>query len=412
MTERTEAKDRRSVFVLDDDADFREGLVEALQAEGYEVSAAGDVREVEVAALGKADVLLLDLALRTSDGFSVLAPLSRLPRPPGVIFISGSGEELLRVAGDLGRSCGLDVLGFREKPVDLDDLLQLLRRPAPERWVQDEECRHNRARLRRALVDALADRRLEVMFQPLVNARDLSFAGAEALLADQLAGFGAVRPPELIAVAQETPELLVELTHQVLEAAARLCAAWSRAGWDAQMSVNMPVDVLLVPDAVPRIVDLVTRSGADPRKLILELTEDALYDRSADALAALARLRLAGFGLALDDVGQRQSSLMQLANLPVTEIKIDLELMQHARQWAKPRRIIASLAALGHQLGLKVVAEGVETAQDLERARAKGIDYIQGFLVSPKRSASDIVAMLESLPSVTSSFTEAQCVAV
>nr|WP_281493701.1 EAL domain-containing protein [Ancylobacter koreensis] len=287
-----------------------------------------------------------------------------------------------------------------------------MRRPAQERAASRKEAHHSAARIRRALKEVLAGRKLSVMFQPLVDAKNLSFVGAEALLGNELAGFGTVRPPDIIAAAQETPEMLIELSYQVLEAAARLCADWTAAGWDGQVSVNMPLDVLLGADAVPEIVALVRRQGIEPQKVILELTEDALYDHSNEALAALARLRLAGFGLALDDVGQRQSGLMQLANLPVTEIKIDLELMRHAREWVKPRSIIASLSALGHQLGLKVVAEGVETAEDLARARRKGVDYIQGYLISPKRPAEDIMAMLGSLPSATSSLAEVQRVTV
>lgn len=402
----------RSVFILDDDADFRDGLAEALRAEGYTVREAGDAREIDAEVLGQSDLLLLDLALPATDGFGMLQPLARLPRPPGVIFISGSGEELLRVARDLARASGLDVLGFLEKPVELEDLLRLMRQPSHVRAASRQEAQHSCARIRQALKNVLATRTLSVMFQPLVDANDLSFVGAEALLGNELAGFGAVRPPDIIAAAHETPEMLIDLSYQVLEAAARLCATWTAAGWDGQVSVNMPLEVLLGPDAVPEIVALVKGQGIAPQKVILELTEDALYDHSTEALSALARLRLAGFGLALDDVGQRQSGLMQLANLPVTEIKIDLELMRHAREWVKPRSIIASLAALGHQLGLKVVAEGVETAEDLARARCKGIDYIQGYLISPKRPAEDIMAMLGSLPSATSSLAEVQRVTV
>jgi len=402
----------QSVYVLDDDPDFREALMEALAAEGYSVDGAGDPGDDKAATFAGVDILLLDLAFQATNGFDLLVPLASLPRPPSVIFISGNGEELLRVAGDIGRQSGLNVLGYLQKPLELEDLLKLLRLPIRTEVRTNAECPHSRARIRRALIDGLARRQISVMFQPLVSARDLSFIGAEALLGNELVGFGPVRPPDIIEAAQGSPDLLIELSHQVLDAAAQLCARWTAAGWDAQISVNMPIEMLIVADAVPQIVRIVEAHGISPQKVVLELTEDAIYHHSTNALSALARLRLAGFGLALDDMGQRQSGLMQLANLPVTEIKIDLELMRQAREWAKPRRIIASLATLGHQLGLKVVAEGVETVEDLERARRNGIDYIQGFLVSQKRPAEDIMATLESLPSVSSPFIQAGRVAV
>ncbi len=143
-----------------------------------------------------------------------------------------------------------------------------------------------------------------------------------------------------------------------------------------------------------------------PRQIILELTEDAIYFTSPQALAAIAQLRLAGFGVALDDVAQRQSGLLQLSNLPVTEIKIDLELLRQARQWDKARWIFTSIADLGHRLGLTVVAEGVESLDDLALARRASVDYIQGYLVSRKRPLSELLAMQTMLGSTCEPWVE------
>lgn len=132
--------------------------------------------------------------------------------------------------------------------------------------------------------------------------------------------------------------------------------------------------------------------------MIFELTEDSIYDSSTDALAVLARLRLAGFGLSLDDVGRRQSGLLQVANLPITEVKIDLEILAQARRWAKSRSIFGSIAELGRRLGLSVVAEGVKTRDDLALVRSLPVDYVQGFLVSRKRLLPDLLAMLAACP--------------
>ncbi|MBS9479334.1 EAL domain-containing response regulator [Ancylobacter radicis] len=383
-----------SFFVLDDDADFREGLIEALTAAGCSVEGAGDPSAVPLASFANADILLLDLALPATDGFGMLAPLACLPNPPSVIFISGNGEELLRAAGDLGRLTGLAVLGTLEKPIEIGELLRLARQPPPVPAASPRQRAADRARIRTAVTGALAQRALPVMFQPLARAGDLSFVGAEALLGNQLDGFGPVSPLQIIAALEEVPQMIIELSYQVLDSAAALCARWCAAGWEGSVSVNMPLQVLVTTDAVSRISTIVAKYGVPPHMVVLELTEDAIYHNYASALTALARLRLAGFGLALDDVGQRQSGLMQLARLPVTAIKIDLELLRQARDWAKPRRIIASLSGLGHQLGLKVVAEGVETWEDLERVRKLGVDYVQGFLISHKEPASGIMEIL------------------
>jgi EAL domain-containing protein (putative c-di-GMP-specific phosphodiesterase class I) len=110
----------------------------------------------------------------------------------------------------------------------------------------------------------------------------------------------------------------------------------------------------------------------------------------------LARLRMAGFGLALDDVGRRQSGLLQLSALPVTEIKIDLQIVRDARTWTKARNIFASIAELGRKLGIKVVAEGVEFPEDLNLARTFPIDYVQGYLISPKCPLPELLRMLSA----------------
>ncbi|MBS7538418.1 EAL domain-containing response regulator [Ancylobacter lacus] len=385
---------KQSFYVLDDDADFRLDLGEALEAESCDVASAADPAAVDMARLAAADILLLDLAMPTLDGIGMLERLSALPRRPALIFISGSGEELLRTAATLARSRGLVVLGALQKPFAPQDVLALACRhgnPVAERPAAGTA---DLALVRRALASALDEGTVPVLFQPLAACENLVPVGAEALLSDDLPGFGPIPPWQLVLAAEEDPALMIRLSHHVLQVASRTCALWRQRGGDGFVSVNMPLHVFTAPRAVAEISAIVEQAGTPASHVMLELTEDALYDSSNEALEALARLRLAGFGLALDDVGKRQSGLLQLANLPVTEMKIDLEFMRQARIWTKPRSIFGSLAELGHELGLKVVAEGVETAEDWELARACKVDYVQGFMISRKRPAEDIITLL------------------
>ncbi|OYW34415.1 MAG: hypothetical protein B7Z45_07610 [Azorhizobium sp. 12-66-6] len=213
------------------------------------------------------------------------------------------------------------------------------------------------------------------------------------LLANELPGFGPVLPYDIVKAAGSAG-LLTALTHEILRSAVAGCEKWRNAGWDGVVSVNLPLDVVLQPGAVDAMAAIVHEGGLGPGSVMFELTEDQLYDSSSDALNALARLRLAGFGLALDDVGQRQSGLLQLVNLPVTEIKIDLEILHQARAWGKAKNIFGSLADIGRRLGVSVVAEGVETQEDLQLVRANGVEYVQGFLVSGKRPIDEFLAVL------------------
>lgn len=386
----------RTFFILEDDPDFREDLAEALIMDGHTVASAESVQGADPAAVAGCDILLLDLALPCIDGIGMLCRLKDLPHPPSLIFMSGSGEELLGAASALARNDGLRVLGTLAKPFALEDVVAL----ASEADL-DRTARHAAPAapplafetLLPPLRAAVRDGTLPVLFQPILTSDHMRFAGAEALLGNELPGYGPVMPKDMVAAAAIDPRLLRDLTLFVLKRAISACKAWETASDTAHVSVNVPLTVLEETGIVGTILTMVQDAGASARQIVLELTEDEIYATSHAALGAIAQLRLAGFGVALDDVAQRQSGLLQLSSLPVTEIKIDLELLRQARRWGKARSIFLTLADLGHRLGLKVVAEGVESLDDLMLARSASVDYIQGYIVSRKRPLSELLAL-------------------
>lgn len=385
----------RSVFILDDEQEFREDLGEFLESQGYRVTAAGDARFLTEADMAAHDVLLLDLAMPSIDGMEVLKHLSLRPKAPAVILLSGSGEDVIRTVADAARREGLTVLGLLHKPFDPDDLLPLLEADAgrPVAVAAATE-RHDPKVVLSALREALAARTLPVHFQPLVRADTLAFAGAEALLEGTVPGVGHVGPTAILAAAASDAALSLAITQHVLAEAVAVCARWTDLGWEAKVSVNLPIDSLLTAGVAGVLTGTVHAAGLPISSVVFELTEDALYIASSEALSALARLRIAGFGLALDDVGQRQSGLLQIANLPLTALKIDMELLREARDWGRARSVFQSIADLGHGLGLRVVAEGVETPEDLTLVRNSAVDMVQGFIVARKMSAEELLAML------------------
>ncbi|MDE1570930.1 EAL domain-containing response regulator [Aquabacter sp. P-9] len=384
----------RSVFILDDEQEFREDLGEFLEGQGYRVATAGDARFFTDADMADHDVLLLDLAMPSIDGMEVLKYLSRHPKAPAVILLSGSGEDVIRTVADAARRDGLAVLGLLHKPFDPQDLLHLLEAdaslPTRDKAVPVREPKAVLAALRAAL----ANSSLPVQFQPLVQAETLAFAGAEALLDGTVPGIGFVGPAQILAAAASDSALSLAITQHVLTEAVAVCVRWRALGWDGKVSVNLPIDALLTAGVAGALTGIVQAAGLPTSSVVFELTEDALYIASSEALSALARLRIAGFGLALDDVGQRQSGLLQIANLPVTEIKIDMELLRDARDWGKARSVFQSIADLGHGLQLYVVAEGVETPADLALVRSSAVDLVQGFIVARKMKADDLLALL------------------
>jgi EAL domain-containing protein (putative c-di-GMP-specific phosphodiesterase class I) len=390
----------RSVLVLDDEAELRQEIGELIAAAGHHVMTASDSSILNEPIFHDFDVLLLDLGLPVGDGVDILRQLTRMMRSPAIIVMTGRGESILRAVTVAASAEGLKLIGGLTKPIDPDALLKMIASDGTsERPPQRLSNAVGVAYLREVLDIGC----LPVWFQPKVAAATLEFAGAEALLGGNFPGLGAVSAERVVAVARESPELLVQLTREVLRQGARACVEWTRAGWHGPINVNAPLEALVSPDSVIAMVDIVREAGLAPEQVNLELVEDSLYDHSADALAVLAKLRLAGFGLALDDVGKRNSGLLQLANLPVTEIKIDLEIIRQARSWEKARSIFAFLAELGHRLGTEVVAEGIELQSDLDFIRKHPVDFIQGHLILKKSPLADLLA---SLPTISGSLTK------
>lgn len=383
----------QAVLVLDDEPELREDLAELLVGAGFSAEGRGDARSLTDAEFGAFDVVILDLAMPGTDGLSVLGRLAHVPQAPRIIFISGHGEDVLQTAAAVARREHLQVAGVLRKPFTAEDVLRLL----GQSWVpldSGASIAWSDADIRSALAEAIDERALSVAFQPKVTAKGLIFAGAEALLTGDLPRLGYVSPDIIVRAATREPELIGAMSLEVLRCSAAACRAWIDAGWDVPVSVNLPFEVLCLPDISERLLSPIHEEGLMPRHVIFELTEDAIYDSSSDVLAILARLRLAGFGLSLDDVGRRQSGLLQLANLPITEVKIALQLLAQARTWSKSRSVFVSVAELGHRLGLTVVAEGVETRDDLVLVRSLPVDYVQGYLVSRKQHLPDLLAML------------------
>ena len=225
------------------------------------------------------------------------------------------------------------------------------------------------------------------------------FAVAAALLRWDSVALGSVPPAEFIAVAEETG-LIKPIGAWVLEQA---CAAWVHwqalaAGDDQhplhhrQISVNISASQLADPELVPFLQGLLARTGMNPQCLELEITESQLMDNAVAAQAQMAALKALGLQLSIDDFGTGYSSLAYLKRLPVDELKIDKSFVMGMEAGEDDAMIVRSTIDLAHNLGLTVVAEGVETAAILERLRALACDEAQGYHITRPLPVEDFLA--------------------
>ncbi|MGZ5290570.1 MAG: EAL domain-containing protein, partial [Actinomycetota bacterium] len=198
-------------------------------------------------------------------------------------------------------------------------------------------------------------------------------------------------PDEFIPLAEHSG-LIRRLTSYVLEAATAQVGAWRAEGIDLPVAVNLSVRDLLDPGLTTEIRDLLERRELPPDRLLLEITESSVMDQPERALATLHELAGIGVGLSVDDFGTGYSSLAYLQRLPVGELKIDRSFVMRLGTSESDAEIVRSTVELGHNLGLSIVAEGVEDEASLTFLVNAGCDVAQGFYIARPMPAGDVPA--------------------
>lgn len=247
------------------------------------------------------------------------------------------------------------------------------------------------ARLRRAL--ELGHMRL--FYQPQVDLHTGRLTGAEALLRWHDPEEGLISPARFIPVA-ESSGVIGPLGLWVLGEACRQGQAWREAGLpELTIAVNVSLHQFLLTDIVGETAQVLETSGFPAHLLELEITESALAEKPEEALAVLSRLRDLGLRLAIDDFGTGYSSLAHLKRFPLNLLKIDRGFIHDIPNSGDDMAISSSVIALGHAMGLKVLAEGVETQEQLSFLQDKGCDFFQGYFCSRPLPAEDFARLLE-----------------
>jgi len=231
------------------------------------------------------------------------------------------------------------------------------------------------------LRDAIPAGELQVHFQPQVDISSGLVTGAEALVRWRHPRLGELRPDQFIAAAEYTGAIDA-LTDHVLTVAARTCAGWREQGWDLDVAVNLSARNLANVTFADDVRRILHESGLDAAALTLELTESSIMTEAERAMTTLEAIHGLGVSLSIDDFGTGYSSLAHLRKLPVGEIKIDKSFVFDLLTNHNDEAIVRSMVELGHNLGMTVVVEGVETVEVRRRLVELGADRIQGYLLS------------------------------
>ena len=240
---------------------------------------------------------------------------------------------------------------------------------------------------------ALETEALVAHFQPKADLRSGRIVGVEALVRWHHADLGPIAPDEFIPIAEQTG-LITPLTLIVLRQALSACIRWRRAGHDLGVAVNVSPRSLAEPGFVGDVAGLLHRAQVLPGALTLELTESAVMSDTRRALDVLEQLRDLGVRLSIDDFGTGYSSLSYLQRLPVHELKVDRSFVHRVHDDVGSRSIVRSVVDLGHNLGLVVVAEGVENQLAWDYLAETGCDVGQGYFLSRPIPVEELTAWL------------------
>lgn len=366
-----------TALIIDDDPLFQVVAREILLSAGISsVETADDgvegIRKV-VENRDRFDLIISDLQMPNLNGVGVIRELAELGYSGTVIIVSGEDDGLIRSVHNMGRMLGVRISGALRKPINyahLNDLLGLKQTVAHE---QPSTC-YNKAEVE----DLIRSEKLRPYYQPKVDIRTNRINGFEVLARLEPSGPNANAPMEFLR-AVEAHNLMTELTVTMIERAARETSGWLAHIEPFKLAFNVSpssVEDLILPELM---LDAAKKCHLDPNRIVFEITEDKLLKNCASTLEVLSRLRLARFGLSIDDFGTGATSMEQLRLYPFTELKIDRKFVQAATEDEFSRMTVETSTKLAAMLGIKVTAEGVENQDALALVAETGAHEVQGF---------------------------------
>ncbi|WP_237264371.1 putative bifunctional diguanylate cyclase/phosphodiesterase [Thiomicrorhabdus immobilis] len=375
-----------SMFLMD--LDFFKDINDTL---GH---AAGDHLLIEVSQRIKNSIRKSDtLARLGGDEFAILLPETKKETA------SKLAESIIQKLSDtididnqkvsIGISIG--IVNYPDDGIDIETLLQhadmamytAKRERAGYVFYDSSQNTYSKARLslNHDIIEALEHDQFDIYFQPKIDAVTQNLCGAEGLLRWKHKDYGFISPEKVIESA-ERAGVIHKLTLSMIEKAISACSQWHKSGHKISVAVNLSVRDLSNKDLTTKVKEFMDKYALEYHFLTLEITESIMMENLAISLEVLQKLNKLGVHISIDDFGTGFSSLAYLKKLPVNELKIDKSFIIEINQDANDKKIVSAIINLGHNLGLNVVAEGIETQKSMDMIKAMGCDQMQGYFIS------------------------------
>jgi EAL domain-containing protein (putative c-di-GMP-specific phosphodiesterase class I)/FixJ family two-component response regulator len=329
------------------------------------------------------DLLFLDIKMPNMDGIQLLRQMKYTNSSIPVYILSGLAHNLVHSAKIIGEESKLNIKGYIEKPIDVDQLMRIFEQDyAPVASSNAKDAQEAPVTVTpRDLEAAIANNEIFVQYQPKVSLKTGHVVGVEALarwVSPQLGKVGA----DVFVGCAETSGLIDKLTTCIGKVIVRDAKLIFEQHPDVRISMNVSPAMLHSLEFPDEMEALVKQNGLSSESFILEITETADPKDYNDFLESMTRLRLKGFELALDDFGTGNSSTLQLFYLPISELKLDKRFINRITESEQARIIIRSTLELARSFGVSITAEGIENYNTLKWLSDEGCPIGQGFFIS------------------------------
>jgi EAL domain-containing protein (putative c-di-GMP-specific phosphodiesterase class I) len=385
----------QKILVIDDEGDVGEFVSATAQALGFDCTSTTDATAFLKALTPDTSLILLDLMMPEMDGIELLRLLGERKCKASIVLMSGVGKRVMETAEQLAQVLGLSIVGHLQKPFRLAELEEALTRSvklAALPMVQPSAHITSNEELR----TAIERNEFVLHYQPQIDIATGAVIGLEGLARWQHPERGLIHPGNFIGRLEEIG-LIEELGWIVVNRGLSEVGQFANGDGRALMlSLNesaFSLHDLKFPDI---LVSIAEKNGVSPANITIEITESGLIEELSRTLDILTRLRMKQVKLSIDDFGTGYAMMQQLRNIPATELKIDKTFIDNMRNSDRDRIMVRKTIEMGHELGMHVIAEGVETKEQLDLLRQDGCDSVQGYFFSRPLPPEALVIWLES----------------